>query len=352
MFGAVDVVADAFWVAWEYPIASLLGFIILALGVIYYFSENGLASALLSIWRVFGFIFEVPFTFMRNSIRRFESSTELEELYEPTFQKALHKFNQLQFLFSFCVGILILTTGLALSLIALYPDEEIALRASLEEQLLESQVELEEARTRLTELTAPEVAANLSRRYDEARDLVNTAGANYRGFDPGFTGGAVNQIKATRLDDQFINDESFQVWLDETLDQCPSPPRFNYFTEEDCGAFRSALTRLRNLRLAFDDAERALESAERDRRNTPFAIETATSDVDRLEADVSRQTRVYEDAKLSNLKWLKDNVKDSFYLLLTTLGQFLLFIWSMVIFAYFVSWLVHVMRWIEIKADN
>ena len=358
MFGIFDVVADAFGILWEYPVASLLCFMIIALAVIYYYSENGIESALRSMWRVFGFFFEVPHTFMRNSIKRFESSRHQEQIYERTYQRVLHKANQLLFLFSFSVGILILTTGLALALIALYPSDEIALRNSIQKDLFEAQTELEQARTKIAQLTSPQVAENLKKRYDEAQNLVNTSNKNYEDFisnQLGYQGGIIAEIQKRKLSlpREIRDDSSFPAYLEEAMTGCPEDslnwPNFNAVS---CADFRAQARRLREFRVAYLNAEEALETAEKDRRNTPRAINEARSEAETLTKVVSRLTRNYEEAKLSNMHWVKDSVVDALVLFFTALGEFIFFIWIMAIIAYLMSWAVHVMRWIEEKADE
>lgn len=338
----------------DHPYLALAIFISGTLMITWRYSDNGLITALLSMLRVFGYAFRVPHEFMRTCLKNFDQSESMQEPYVGTREYVLHKFNQLQFLFAFVAGLLILSAGATAALIALYPKAEMERRDKLGQALEVSNQSLSDADVKVIEISSPDFEKNISKKRVDLQTKFTLTSNTYSTFysQIGYNAPIIREIDSAYYNDEFRDNAAWSEKISNYFVDCPDGESWTDFTQEMCNDMLDKVTKLYQLKIETLDAESKFDEVVVEERNVPAALEAAKEIQAELKKKVSSDQKSFDKAALSNGAWIKSHLKAALGLLSLALLQFLVYTWGYALLTYFVSWIAHIMRSLEKKAQD
>ena len=141
-------------------------------------------------------------------------------------------------------------------------------------------------------------------------------------------------------------------YISDYFADCPTGENWGEFTSENCTEMKDLATKLYKLKLDMFETEQALSDATYQEQNTSAALDEAKQQQEALKAEVTKQQKLFDNTALTKFDWVKPHVMAALGILLLTALRFLVLVWTYALLAYLVSWIVHMMRFLERKADK
>jgi len=336
----------------EHPLIVLAVFLIVIAGVLRWLGGENTRAALAGMRNVAASFFTVPFQFLKRTMLMFEKADELERPYINSHEHVLHIANRFNYLAIAVLAILVLAGGISSSLIALYPEAEIAARQPLRDELDSAKAALDSAQKDLDAAGKPGYADRLKADADrasadstkravakeKAKSAVEAAG---EGLD---LGGAVNGVLDATSEE---NAKSAAANTATQIDaKCES---WSGFTADRCLSLKQAFLALGDATGAAVSAERAASEGDRVYRSAGQAQSSAQALVTMNGESVKSAQTAYDEVSIWKMTWLKSHVIVSGGLLVAALGWVIGIVWIGAIIAEVLSWLILMMLSLERK---
>lgn len=350
----LDVVMGVVSTFLQHPYLAAGIFIAIALLMIWRFSDNDLGAALVSIFKLFGSLFTYPFEFMQTSLRNFRRVDEAGAPYAGSRAHVVFKFNQLQFLFAFLVGILILAAGLTMSAIALYPKAEIDRHEAAGKVLDKAQKDLKVADAKVAEISSPDFARKAAEKRAKLTSDYQQKLGQYEAFRGtiNYTSPILDEINGGYSSDEFKDVTAKTKYISDYFNDCPYGYNWNNFSDENCAELKGLVTKLYRLKLGLLEVEDALSQATYEEQNVSAALDTAKQNQAQLKKEVAQAQEEYDGSSLTKASWVKPHLKAALGILVLTIARFLALMWAYALLAHIVSWLALMMRYLERKAEK
>ena len=340
-----DLVATAY----AYPWVSIAIFLVVGVCVFALVADGAISEACIALVRIAGLFISTPFLVLRRALRIFRSHAERESHYTSTLGLVSFRGTRLLYLGLFVSSMLILSVGIAVSVISLYPKVEMEKRDAIKADIKAEQLNQAQAAKTIADSQLPTFKASLKAAKDEAQKKYDAALADtnklVRENGNGFTGPAITEtLNASSLELLTSITENFE----EGMKSCPGGG-FTDFTIETCEKFSAYVRSIIKSRTEVVESWRDLQVKTNGEKNTVQLVEQAKLN---LSASVKALTDM--NAQLLSAskyvgEWVPHHLIAFGILLLQTFLYFFFFVWSGAISADVLSWVVMMMLSFEKK---
>ncbi|MBU6319501.1 MAG: hypothetical protein KGS00_07585 [Alphaproteobacteria bacterium] len=345
----METVTDIFELAQDNLWLTGVMFLVSAALFVALLSQGRMIEVLLALWRVFCAIFTTPFIFLRRAVNVILGAEADDATLAGSRVFTLKKISDIYYFLVLIACLLIVAAGASAGVMSLYPKSEIEREAERNEQIKLAQASITEAEEKVAETAAPDFQERARKASEEARRQSDAAGAALKAFsdNAAYSGGIIQQLQeAVSLEDI----DAIAGTVEGELSLCPGP-EFTGFETADCEDYRRVLGRYIDLaRTSFSKAD-AAQLAEAEAVSVEGAREQAEQALSDRKAEVEALLAEKKNEGFWTGKWLKARLTAMAAIVLSSLLIVIIFVWSSALFLDLISWLVAMMRALEIWAD-
>ncbi len=347
---------NAFGVVGAHPYLSVVCFLAILFGVVFVFSGGRWAEAWRSLARVFSTIFTTPFEFLRNALSVIRSAKTSESDYADTREFVLFRYSRIQYLLIFAASVLLISSGIASALVALYPQQELAQVRQLKLEAQDLAARTAQAQQTIRDAEKPgyrEALQETSRKalaaFNKQFDLINQKKAANT-----FNGPILLQIESASNQEELSRASST---IESYFTGCPggfSPMGYNWmaWTAEPCAQFKAYVldqivlkSKLLELTAAANQAQQAIDNASN-------AIVTSRSQLAELQVQTANNTQAQAASSVFSPRNLGSHLLRALLMLLSSTVGIILFVWIASIATDILSWIILVMRSREVEHEG
>ena len=328
----------------EHPLATLVIFLATTSALIVLLSGQESGRAVQGIFEVLWSIVTTPFRFMRKVLEMMKTREARERPYVDTREHTAFRANRIQYVFVFLTALLLLSGGIAASIIALYPKAELEQRDALGQDLKEIEDEIAAQESIIADAAKPDFKETLEGRVRSAKAASDKSSAQLRQYiaDAPYTGGWLAQMEDAEDVDAAT---SLAAQLDDLFAGCPD--NNSQFDAETCGVLEKYARGLAKMKLADLKAGQAYTEARESLEAADAAADDARSKVSELKERQAEVKREYDANSLVGLGWVKSRLGAAAAILLPTLGTVIVYVWVGAILADVIGWLIMMMLGME-----
>lgn len=328
----------------EHPLATLLIFVATTSAIIVLLSGQESGLAVRGILEVLWSILTTPFRFLRRVLEMMKTIEARDTPYVGSRAHISFRANRIQYVFVFLTALLLLSGGVASSILALYPKAELELRDSLGNDLKELEGEIAEQQRIVADAAKPDYKETLTDRLRLAKAASDKASVQLRQYfaDAPYSGGWLKRMEQAEDVDTAT---TLAAELDGIFEGCPD--NSSEFDRETCLVLEKHARGLAPVKLAqlkaaeeFAEARESLEAAD-------AAADNAKRTMSELENRQAVLKEAYEASSLLNFGWVKSHVGAAVALLLPTLVAVIAYVWAGAILADVIGWLIMMMLALE-----
>ena len=346
----MDMVTDIFELAQENLWLTGVMFLVSAGLFVALLSQGRVVEVLRALWRVFSAIFTTPFIFLRRAVNVILGAEADDARLAGSRVFTLKKISDIYYFLVLVVCLLIVAAGASAAAMSLYPKSELEREAERGEQIKAAQTAITEAEAKVAETAAPDFQERARKASEEARRKSDAASAALKTFsdNAAYSGGIIQKLQ------EVVSLEEVNAIADTVegeLSLCPGP-EFTGFELSDCEDYGRVLGRYIDLARTSFSAEDAAQLAEAEAVSVEGAREQAEQTLADRKAEVDT---LLEERKAEGFwtgKWLKSRLTAMTAIILSSLLIVIIFVWSSALFLDVISWLVAMMRALEIWAET
>ena len=328
----------------DHAVATLLIFLATTSALIVVLSGQQSGRAVQGLFEVLWSIVTTPFRFLRKVLEMMKTREASETPYVDSREHISFRANRIQYVFVFLTALLLLSGGLAASIVALYPKPELERRASLGEDLKELDDEIKAQESIIAAAAKPDYKETLKARVQAAKVESDKSSVQLRRFiaEAPYSGGWLEQMEGARDVDAAIE---VAGQLDDVFEGCPD--NSSEFDSEDCVVFQKHARELAKLKIAdlkaaqtYAEARGALEAAD-------AAADDAKSKMSELQDRRAEVKEEFDASSLLSFGWVKTHIGAALAIFLPTLATVIAYVWVGAILADVIGWLIMMMLALE-----
>lgn len=336
----------------EHPWVALAVFLAVMAVVFGWLSGGDFGGALAGIRKVIASFFTAPFIFLKRAMGMFSKAEELEAPYVGTKEHLLYIANRFNYLWIVVGAVILLSGGIASSLISLYPKQELAEQQPLRAALDDAKTVLSQAEKEMAASNSPGFSEQLKAAADskkaehsKATAVLEKARASLEAAGQGLNlSGAMSNVLDTTTAEA---SKEVLSGIDSQVEaKCGT---WNNFDPERCAMLKQAFAGLGEAHQGELKAREASSEAENAYANVAQTKANAEAHVSAAKEQVKSAQAAFDEVSVWKFQWLKSHLMAALTLLFAAFGWVIAFVWAGAIFAEIMGWIILMMLSLEKK---
>ncbi|MDB5430557.1 MAG: hypothetical protein JWP35_1673 [Caulobacter sp.] len=339
-----------------HPILGLICYILVTVLLVALFSAGRPTQAWRGIWRVFLTLFTTPFEFLRNALTIIRTGQVDETTYAGTREFVLFRYSRLQYLSIFVCGTLILASGIAASLLALYPQSEIEAGKSLRAEQGQLTAKIAQAQQTVRDADKPGYRQTLQRAeakaqaaYDAEAEVINAK----KQANP-FNGPILVQIDnaGSKADLENIRDTAEPYFTGCPDAYSVTGASWIGWTAEQCAQFKAYAVDLIDQDIKLITLGETLTAAREAIDNASNAMATSQAQITSLNSDLAANKASQETNSVFAPRNIGAHLMAALAALISGVVAVLIFVWVGAIAIDVLNWIILLMRSLEAEHED